>query len=136
MLVFGAMPLFYMELVLGQYHRQGPISVWKFCPLFKGVGYCCVLVSWYVSFYYNVIIAWTLYYMFISFSAELPWIRCNNPWNTERCWESRNSSGYIIDAASVFNSSAFRANRTSPALEFLRKVRKIEICKKNGGPTV
>lgn len=36
MLVFGAMPLFYMELVLGQYHRQGPISVWKFCPLFKG----------------------------------------------------------------------------------------------------
>ncbi|KFM69234.1 Sodium-dependent dopamine transporter, partial [Stegodyphus mimosarum] len=107
-----------MELVLGQYHRQGPISVWKFCPLFKGVGYCCVLVSWYVSFYYNVIIAWTLYYMFISFSAELPWIRCNNPWNTERCWESRNGSGYIIDAASALNTSAFRANRTSPALEF------------------
>ncbi|KAG8202006.1 hypothetical protein JTE90_010377 [Oedothorax gibbosus] len=114
MLVFGAMPLFYMELVLGQYHRQGPISVWKFCPLFKGVGYCCVLVSWYVSFYYNVIIAWTLYYMFISFSVELPWIRCNNPWNTDRCWESRNSSGYII----ALNSSELRANRTSPALEF------------------
>lgn len=36
MLFFGAMPLFYMELVLGQYNRQGPISVWKFCPLFKG----------------------------------------------------------------------------------------------------
>ncbi|CAL1274531.1 unnamed protein product [Larinioides sclopetarius] len=131
MLVFGAMPLFYMELVLGQYHRQGPISVWKFCPLFKGVGYCCVLVSWYVSFYYNVIIAWTLYYMFISFSSELPWIRCNNPWNTERCWESRNSSGYIIDAATVFNNSAFRANRTSPALEFFDRA-VLEIHESNG----
>lgn len=37
MLIFGAVPLFYMELILGQYNRQGPISVWKnVCPLFKG----------------------------------------------------------------------------------------------------
>lgn len=36
MLVFGAVPLFYMELILGQYNRQGPISVWRICPLFKG----------------------------------------------------------------------------------------------------
>nr|CAD7597644.1 unnamed protein product [Timema genevievae] len=35
MLVFGAVPLFYMELILGQYNRQGPISVWRICPLFK-----------------------------------------------------------------------------------------------------
>lgn len=38
MLIFGAVPLFYMELILGQYNRQGPISVWKnVCPLFKGI---------------------------------------------------------------------------------------------------
>lgn len=38
MLIFGAVPLFYMELILGQYNRQGPISVWKnVCPLFKGM---------------------------------------------------------------------------------------------------
>ncbi|CAG9792626.1 unnamed protein product [Diatraea saccharalis] len=36
MLVFGALPLFYMELILGQYNRQGPITLWKICPLFKG----------------------------------------------------------------------------------------------------
>lgn len=36
MLVFGAVPLFYMELILGQYNRQGPITLWKICPLFKG----------------------------------------------------------------------------------------------------
>ncbi|CAG9124873.1 unnamed protein product [Plutella xylostella] len=56
MLVFGAVPLFYMELILGQYHRQGPITLWKICPLFKGVGFCAVMVAFYVSFYYNVII--------------------------------------------------------------------------------
>lgn len=36
MLIFGAVPLFYMELILGQFNRQGPISVWRICPLFKG----------------------------------------------------------------------------------------------------
>lgn len=36
MLIFGAVPLFYMELILGQYNRQGPISVWRICPIFKG----------------------------------------------------------------------------------------------------
>lgn len=39
MLIFGAVPLFYMELILGQFNRQGPISVWRICPLFKGNSY-------------------------------------------------------------------------------------------------
>ncbi|XP_046384644.1 sodium-dependent noradrenaline transporter-like [Ischnura elegans] len=92
MLVFGAVPLFYMELILGQFNRQGPISVWRICPLFKGVGFCAVLVAFYVSFYYNVIIGWALYFLVASASAapssaELPWLHCNNSWNTEHCWE-------------------------------------------------
>ena len=36
MLTLGALPLFYMELILGQFHRQGPISVWRISPIFKG----------------------------------------------------------------------------------------------------
>lgn len=37
MLIFGGLPLFYMELALGQYQRVGCISVWKrICPAFKG----------------------------------------------------------------------------------------------------
>ena len=40
MLVLGAMPLMYMEVILGQFNRQGPISLWKICPLFKGKRAC------------------------------------------------------------------------------------------------
>ncbi|MEQ2167292.1 Sodium-dependent serotonin transporter, partial [Goodea atripinnis] len=29
MAVFGGVPLFYMELALGQFHRTGAISIWK-----------------------------------------------------------------------------------------------------------
>lgn len=36
-LFIAGMPLFYMELALGQYNRQGAATVWKICPIFKGV---------------------------------------------------------------------------------------------------
>lgn len=37
MLVFGGLPLFYMELALGQYHRCGCLTIWKkICPALKG----------------------------------------------------------------------------------------------------
>ena len=36
MLICGAVPLFFMELCLGQFHRSGAITVWKISPLFKG----------------------------------------------------------------------------------------------------
>uniref|UniRef100_A0A1A9WDW6 Transporter n=1 Tax=Glossina brevipalpis TaxID=37001 RepID=A0A1A9WDW6_9MUSC len=38
MLIFGGLPLFYMELALGQFHRCGCISIWKrICPALKVV---------------------------------------------------------------------------------------------------
>ena len=54
MTLMAGVPLFYMELALGQYYRQGAISCWgKVCPLFKGIGYCVVLSAFYVDFFYN-----------------------------------------------------------------------------------
>ena len=35
-LIIAGMPLFYMELALGQYNREGAATVWKICPFFKG----------------------------------------------------------------------------------------------------
>lgn len=87
MLVFMGLPLFYMELALGQYQRSGCIVIWKqLCPMFKGVGFAICLVATYVGMYYNTIIAWAFYYMFASFRSELPWASCHNDWNTPRCF--------------------------------------------------
>jgi hypothetical protein len=37
MLIFGGLPLFYMELALGQFQRCGCLTVWKrICPALKG----------------------------------------------------------------------------------------------------
>lgn len=45
MAIFGGIPLFYMELALGQYHRTGCISIWsKICPIFKGNNVSLLLI--------------------------------------------------------------------------------------------
>ncbi|XP_034256150.1 sodium-dependent noradrenaline transporter-like [Thrips palmi] len=122
MLVFGAVPLFYMELILGQYNRQGPISVWRVCPLFKGVGFCAVMVAFYVSFYYNVIIGWALYFMAASAAVELPWLHCNNTWNTEWCWESGTAPANTSNLTGlvVGNLSSSKLHH-SPAAEYFHR---------------
>nr|XP_033811783.1 sodium-dependent serotonin transporter-like [Geotrypetes seraphini] len=86
MAIFGGVPLFYMELALGQFHRTGAIPIWKhICPIFKGIGFSICIIALYVSFYYNTIIAWALYYFYSSFTGTLPWTTCDNPWNTPNC---------------------------------------------------
>ncbi|MPC63036.1 Sodium-dependent dopamine transporter [Portunus trituberculatus] len=45
MLVLGGIPLFFMELALGQYNRKGAITCWgRLVPLFKGE-YVAVFLS-------------------------------------------------------------------------------------------
>ena len=79
MLLFAGLPLFFMELVLGQYSGQGPAKVFgRISPVFKGIGFSMVLATFFVSLYYNVIIAWTLFYMFKGFASILPWSSCTD----------------------------------------------------------
>jgi len=85
MLVFAGLPIFFMEVALGQFSSLGPIAVWKFNPFLKGVGICMVVLSAFVGIYYNVIIAYTVFYFFSSLTSKLPWTDCNNFWNDAKC---------------------------------------------------
>ncbi|XP_030830118.1 sodium- and chloride-dependent GABA transporter 1 [Strongylocentrotus purpuratus] len=87
--MFLAIPLMFLETALGQYTSSGPIRAWKICPLFQGIGVATTVVAWWRNIYYNVILAWTLYYLYSScLGGEFPWTRCNNIWNTATCLES------------------------------------------------
>lgn len=57
----------------------------------SGIGFCAVLVAFYVSFYYNVIIGWSLYFLVASVTPDLPWVHCNNTWNTAGCTDFKNN---------------------------------------------
>ncbi|XP_077458901.1 solute carrier family 6 member 11a [Stigmatopora argus] len=79
-------PLFVLETALGQYTSLGGIMCWrKICPLFEGIGYASQLILFYGCISYMVILAWAFLYLFSSFSKEMPWASCDNPWNTDSC---------------------------------------------------
>ncbi|XP_064620262.1 sodium-dependent proline transporter-like isoform X2 [Lineus longissimus] len=86
MLALAGLPLFFMELCLGQFSHLGALTVWKISPIFKGIGYASVCITWLTCIYYNVIIMYTIFYLFSSFAAEVPWASCDNWWNTENCY--------------------------------------------------
>ncbi|KAL8595223.1 hypothetical protein ACOMHN_043376 [Nucella lapillus] len=131
------LPVFYLEASLGQFCSNGPMGCWQFAPLFKGLGLSMVAVSGLTAVYYNMILAWSLYYLFASFTSDLPWNTCDGYWNTGNCSlklpivgcgdNVRNGDGTCSDATSgeflgLWNSTLFTAEtgrkRVSPSEEY------------------
>jgi len=83
--IIAGIPLFLMEMAIGQFSSSGVVKVWRLSPLFKGIGYAMVCVSAILAPYYNLIIAWSLVYLFSSFTTTLPWASCDNEWNSVNC---------------------------------------------------
>ncbi|XP_068605321.1 sodium- and chloride-dependent GABA transporter 3-like [Brachionichthys hirsutus] len=108
--VFIGLPLFLLEISVGQYTQEGFITCWrKLCPLGKGIGVGQMLILFYGNTYI-LIEAWALFYLVFSFRSQLPWVTCNNTWNTADCLDLQ-----------TFNSSNVTSNQTkgtSAAAEF------------------
>ncbi|XP_056331090.1 sodium- and chloride-dependent transporter XTRP3-like [Danio aesculapii] len=83
MLLLEGIPLFCMELAIGQKMRLGSIGAWSsISPYLSGLGVASVITSLYLCLYYNVINAWSFWYLFHSFQSVLPWAEC--PVNSNR----------------------------------------------------
>ncbi|CAL1277687.1 unnamed protein product [Larinioides sclopetarius] len=114
-LILCGLPMMFMETSLGQFGSLGSISIWKISPLFKGMGFGMAVLSLVVCIYYNVILAWSLYYIYHSYSV--PWSTCGNSWNTLNCVSSNaftqltnisagNLTGKITTGLNVLNSTS------------------------------
>lgn len=93
-------------------------------PVDAGIGYAVCLIAFYVDFYYNVIIAWSLHYFVNSFTSQLPWTSCGNPWNTPECKPIIGLEGSMNARAILVNETAITghatAKRASPAEEYFK----------------
>ena len=107
----GGIPMFFIEVCLGQFMSTGGISAWAICPLFKGIGIAAAVVVFNLNVYYNVVLAWAIRYLFASiaavFTMVLPWDTCHNYWNTPNCttFEGTNASSNkegLIDSATEY----------------------------------
>nr|XP_009678146.1 PREDICTED: sodium- and chloride-dependent GABA transporter 2 isoform X3 [Struthio camelus australis] len=111
-------PVFLLETALGQYTSQGGVTAWRrICPLFEGIGYASQVIVMLLNFYYIIVLAWALFYLFSSFTIDLPWGSCDHEWNTGSCMEFQKANSTL----NVTNENA-----TSPVIEFWeRRVLKI-----------
>uniref|UniRef100_A0A7N8Y8A4 Transporter n=1 Tax=Mastacembelus armatus TaxID=205130 RepID=A0A7N8Y8A4_9TELE len=102
-------PVFFLETALGQYTSEGGITCWrKICPLLEGVGYATQVIVALLNVYYIIVLAWAIFFLFNSFTWDLPWASCNNTWNTDSCMAFQKGNSSIIH----------HENATSPVIEF------------------
>ncbi|KAJ8302634.1 hypothetical protein KUTeg_019030 [Tegillarca granosa] len=77
MLAIEGIPLFYLELAIGQRLRKGAVGAWnEVSPYLQGLGLASAVVSFNVALYYNTIMAWCILYLVQSFQSPLPWSTC------------------------------------------------------------
>lgn len=108
MMIIVGFPLMFMELAFGQFASLSPVCIFsRFSPLFSGLGYGMVSVSGVVMLYYNMILAWTFYYTFVSITLELPWSRCNPLWSSMLCYSYKEA-----DECFALNVTNIYYNRT------------------------
>ncbi|KAI5934638.1 Sodium- and chloride-dependent transporter XTRP3 [Manis javanica] len=112
MLVVEGMPLLYLELAVGQHMRRGSVGAWTaISPYLSGVGVASVVVSFFLSMYYNIINAWAFWYLFHSFQDPLPWSVC--PLNSNR-------TGYEEECEKASSTQYFWFRKTlniSPSIQ-------------------
>ncbi|XP_017860214.1 PREDICTED: sodium-dependent nutrient amino acid transporter 1 isoform X1 [Drosophila arizonae] len=96
-------PIYYLEMVIGQFSSRGSVKVFDLCPAMKGVGIGQVISISLVTTYYVGIMGITLNYFYDSFRNPLPWSECQAEWGA-LCVAS--SQGNISSSA----ISSFGAN--------------------------
>lgn len=68
MLILEGIPLFLIELGIGQKMRLGSLGVWNTIhPWLGGIGISSCIVTLFVTLYYNVVITWCFFYLLNSF---------------------------------------------------------------------
>ncbi|XP_015434041.1 PREDICTED: sodium-dependent nutrient amino acid transporter 1-like [Dufourea novaeangliae] len=103
-------PVYYMEMILGQFSSRSCVEVWSVSPGFKGIGYGTAVSVFAVVTYYCSLMALTLYYLLASFQSVLPWAFCWEEWG-DVCFDSTSASNETLNI-----------NKSSSADLYFRKV--------------
>ncbi|XP_026301439.1 sodium-dependent proline transporter isoform X4 [Apis mellifera] len=121
MLITMGLPIFFLELAVGQYSGLGPNEAFKrMAPALEGLGYCTLIVILLVMVYYMVIVAWTLFYTFLSFLPKLSWAYCDNDFNTNHCYSGlQEIQCQTDDPETIFyNKSCISASHVCRSFDF------------------
>lgn len=79
------MPMVYLEFVVGQFTSCGPLTSFKMVRISRGIGLSINIGNAMFCMFFNMIIAYALYFLAVSFTSELPWSKCNPTWSSPNC---------------------------------------------------
>uniref|UniRef100_A0A1I8MFH3 Transporter n=1 Tax=Musca domestica TaxID=7370 RepID=A0A1I8MFH3_MUSDO len=75
-------PIYYLEIIVGQFSSRGCIRAFDMVPGMRGIAYGQVFATTMGTTYYACIMALTLKYLFSSFATKLPWAYCREEWSS------------------------------------------------------
>uniref|UniRef100_A0A1I8M2C5 Transporter n=1 Tax=Musca domestica TaxID=7370 RepID=A0A1I8M2C5_MUSDO len=81
-------PIYYLEMILGQFSSRGSVKVFEYAPIMKGIGYGQAILTFFIATYYSSLMALTLHYLVDSFYPTLPWSYCREEWG-DQCIDSK-----------------------------------------------
>lgn len=113
MLVLVGKPIYFMEMVFGQFSSRGSVKVFDCAPAMRGVGVGQIVSICIVATYYSSLMALTLSYLANSFHEVLPWSSCKDEWNVTCI-----PSGYHDDTNMTWSNTT----KSSAELYFLKDV--------------
>ncbi|XP_055688296.1 sodium-dependent nutrient amino acid transporter 1-like [Lutzomyia longipalpis] len=90
-LIIVGKPMYFLEMILGQFSSKSSLKVWCLSPFFKGIGIGQLIGLSCVITYYCSMIGLVLHYLISSFQAELPWSHCRKEWGNN-CVDSKPNS--------------------------------------------
>ena len=75
LLFLVGIPLFFLEVFLGQLSRSAPYLIFQSIhKKYTGVGLICVILTFNVCIYYAIVQVWCTKFLFLSFQWPLPWV--------------------------------------------------------------
>ncbi|XP_040164032.1 sodium-dependent nutrient amino acid transporter 1-like [Anopheles arabiensis] len=101
-------PLYYLEMVMGQFASRGCIKVFDVAPLMRGVGVGQTLALLLILGYYAAVLSVSVRYFVASFGSPLAWARCEPDWSG--CVDSEFKGR--VQNASLRPSAEYYFNRT------------------------
>uniref|UniRef100_A0A182IQ75 Transporter n=1 Tax=Anopheles atroparvus TaxID=41427 RepID=A0A182IQ75_ANOAO len=79
-------PIYYLEMVLGQFSSRGVVKLYDLAPAMRGIGVAQSIGMFVVLTYYAPVLAIAFRYFVASLSTTLPWSTCDPSW--ENCVNS------------------------------------------------
>ncbi|KAH7945813.1 hypothetical protein HPB49_016004 [Dermacentor silvarum] len=100
-------PIYYLELLLGQFSSSGPLGAFRLSPMFQasysgdcnnrgiiGNAFGMMWGAFITTIYYQVVLTYAFLYLYHSFKQPLPWTDCFEWWGTalDGCCLNANAS--------------------------------------------